>query len=322
MNCKFEFRFYRRLFRQPLRTHHGLWNIREGIIVKLTDLNGRLGWGEIAPLKAFGSESVRQSLRFCRQLPSTISWATINSIPADLSACRFGLESAWEMVSSERPKLVLTKLPDTSQLLPSGIAALKTLQTFQRQTQQTFKWKIGIAPLRQELELFGKLIQALPVGSRLRLDANGGLNWNEACRWLKICDDSDVVEFFEQPLPPDQFEVMLKLADQYATPIALDESVATLDQLNTCYQNGWRGIFVIKAAIAGSPKRLRDFCHRYQPDVVFSSVFETAIARHFIQTRLIPSLAPSSRAMGFGIEHWFADSTLDQPDFEQLWLSL
>jgi len=35
--------------------------------------------------------------------------------------------------------------------------------------------------------------------------------------------------------------------------------------------------FVIKAAIAGSPSRLRQFCREHEIDAVFSSVFETAI---------------------------------------------
>jgi len=34
---------------------------------------------------------------------------------------------------------------------------------------------------------------------------------------------------------------------------------------------------VIKAAIAGSPSRLRQFCREHEIDAVFSSVFETAI---------------------------------------------
>jgi hypothetical protein len=62
---------------------------------------------------------------------------------------------------------------------------------------------------------------------------------------------------------------MLEMNTQYSTPIALDESVATLDQLEACYQRGWRGIFVIKVAIAGSPKRLRQLCQEHEIDMVF-----------------------------------------------------
>jgi o-succinylbenzoate synthase len=327
LHYRFEFRPYRRPFQQPLRTSYGLWNVREGIIIKLTDADGRVGWGEIAPLKLFGSESIRDALRFCRQLPQSLSAEALLVSPSAFPACQFGLESAWEMVSYPE----FAPLPPSSldsRLLPAGNKALQTWQSFWEQGDRTFKLKIGVAALKQELQWVEQLMQDLPAGGKLRLDANGGLNWNQACQWLQLCDtitasaDCADVEFLEQPLPPDQFEVMLKLSDQYKTPIALDESVATIEQLENCCQKGWQGIVVIKAAIAGSPAALRSICQKYAPDIVWSSVFETAIAQRYIKTRLVPSLTPTPRALGFGVKHWFADSLFDQPDFEQLWQSL
>jgi O-succinylbenzoate synthase len=180
------------------------------------------------------------------------------------------------------------------------------------------------------------LMQILPAGSQLRLDANGGLTWDEANRWLELCDrlsnspDHAQIECVEQPLPVDQFEALLRLSQQYQTPIALDESVATLEQLQTCYQNGWRGIVVIKAAIAGFPSRLRHLCQTYEIDRIWSSVFETAIARQFIFSHLIDVLPPCDRALGFGVRQWFTESVNEQfdPDpiyptaFERLWQHL
>jgi len=37
----------------------------------------------------------------------------------------------------------------------------------------TFKWKIGVAAIQDELKIFHKLLQALPMLAQLRLDANG-----------------------------------------------------------------------------------------------------------------------------------------------------
>ncbi|WP_339383337.1 o-succinylbenzoate synthase [Oculatella sp. LEGE 06141] len=328
MRYGFEFRYYRRSFRQPLRTSHGLWNIREGIILKLTDEQGHIGLGEIAPIKLFGSESIRDALRFCRQLPGEIDASTLTAIPAALPACQFGFGSAWQLLTCPKPEPLEAPL-SYSHLLPTGAAALQSWQPFWEQGDRTFKLKVGVASLKQELQQVEQLLYALPAGANVRLDANGGLNWNEACQWLQACDALNTatipearVEFIEQPLPPDQFEVMLKLNDQYETAIALDESVATIDQLEACYEQGWRGMVIVKAAIAGSPVRLQQFCQTANPDIVWSSVFETAIAQHFIKTRLIPSISRSSRAIGFGVRHWFADSALNQTNFEQLWQSL
>jgi O-succinylbenzoate synthase len=100
MKYRFEFRPYRRTFKQPLATSHGLWEVREGIILRLIDRTGRAGFGEIAPLKWFGSESSEQALEFCGQLPSEISTDDIFAVPSELPACQFGFESAWEDVTS------------------------------------------------------------------------------------------------------------------------------------------------------------------------------------------------------------------------------
>ena len=95
---------------------------------------------------------------------------------------------------------------------------------------------------------------------------------------------------------------MLQLSQSYRTAIALDESVATLSQLTEAYQRGWRGIFVIKPGIAGSPSRLRQFCRQHNIDAVFSSVFETAIGRQ-AALQLAAELSQHNRAVGFGIDH-------------------
>jgi O-succinylbenzoate synthase len=96
MTYKFQFRPYWRRFVRSLTTNHGKWDIREGIILRLTDESGKVGWGEIAPISWFGSETLEQALDFCRQLPEEITDEIIFSIPDNLPACQFGFESAQE----------------------------------------------------------------------------------------------------------------------------------------------------------------------------------------------------------------------------------
>ncbi len=97
MRYQFEFRPYQRRFIRPLATSHGTWNIREGIILRLSD-ETNIGWGEIAPISWFGSETIEQALSFCQQLPTEITEETIFSIPDELPACQFGFESALQGV--------------------------------------------------------------------------------------------------------------------------------------------------------------------------------------------------------------------------------
>lgn len=309
-----EFRQYRRKFKQPLITHHGIWDVREGIILRLQDQDGKISFGEIAPISWFGSETLEQAWDFCQKLPQKITTETIFGIPSTLPACQFGFESAWEMGNRKQEKSDF--LFHYSHLLPTGASAIDAWQTPWNQGIRTFKWKIGVAHIKEEIKIFNQLIQALPATIQLRLDANGGLSKLQAEQWLEIADYTDNIEFLEQPLPPQQFEAMLEMSRQYSTTIALDESVANLKQLEDCYLRGWRSIFVIKVAIFGSCRGLRQFCQTHEIDTVFSSVFESAIARN-AALQLANELACNHRAVGFGVNHWFNEDNTTW--LEQLW---
>ena len=311
---QFDFRCYHRRFLQPLVTSHGMWHSREGIIIHLGDPRGSYGRGEIAPISWFGSETLKQALDFCCKLPREITEEVIFSIPDSLPACQFAFESAlsgvgkWPVLEDSFPLFPSSSPPDAESLtytglLPAGKAALNQWKTLWKRGYRTFKWKIGVYGTTKELEIFELLTRSLPPAAKLRLDANAGLSYEEAKFWLEICDHVQTnVEFIEQPLPVQKFSEMLELSANFKTAIALDESVATLTQLQDCFEKGWRGIFVIKPGIAGSPSRLRQFCQQHKIDAVFSSVFETSVGRQ-AALQLAAELSRSNRAVGFGMNN-------------------
>lgn len=313
MNSTYHFQFevYQRNFKKPLQTSHGLWRVREGIILSLRDSEGKLAQGEIAPIPWFGSETLSEAIQFCQQREGVITSQEIKTIPDSLPACQYGFESA--LLAFVEESVSSPNYLDFCYLLPSGVQALNhdflaqnsSAQNFQAAT--TYKWKIGIAEASEEIAIAKKLIFQLPNNAKLRLDANGGLSLAEAKAWLDFADNQSTIEFIEQPLPPEQFAQMLELNRAYRTALALDESVATLGQLKHCYRLGWRDIFVIKPGIMGYPSQLRSFCQQYQLDLVFSSVLETDIGLR-MALQLAAELGNRQRAMGFGVQHWFGDS--------------
>jgi O-succinylbenzoate synthase len=296
---QFSFRYLSRKFTNPIITNYGVWKIRESIIIRLIDAENNIGWGEIAPISWFGSETLEQALDFCYQLPETINQEIILGIPDKLPACQFAFESAF--LGNTETNFNLTY----SGLLSAGKAGFNQWSSLWERGYKTFKWKIGIDDINVELGIFDLLISSLPTSAKLRLDANGGLTYQEAELWLTKCDQFlDKIEFFEQPLAVDKFTQMQELSNLYLTKIALDESIANFTQLEYCFQQGWRGIFVIKPGIFGSPSRLREFCRKYQIDVVCSSVFETEIGRQ-AALQLASELSLNRRAVGFGVNHFF-----------------
>ena len=301
---KFQFDVYQHHFKHPLRTNHGVWRAREGIIVSLTNRAGVISRGEIAPLPWFGSETISQAIEFCQQLGETISLQNILSIPNRLPCCQFALESAWLNLTqdgSDRPNNL-----DYCYLLPAGESALTTWQEIYRtQTATTFKWKIGVLPSAREIEILKQLADALPSNIKLRLDANGGLNLSQARQLLSIADTIEAIAFIEQPLPPDSLAKMMQLSQEYTTLLALDESVASFRQLQQAYWQGWQGVYVVKAAIMGFPSRLIKFCRDRDFDVVLSSVFETKVGRDAVLN--LTNRLNHPRAVGFGVQHYFEE---------------
>jgi O-succinylbenzoate synthase len=330
MNYQFSFFPYQRKFKIPLETRYGPWSVREGIILQLIKNEQQIGWGEIAPLPWFGSETLEQALNFCQSIGSCFNEELIDEIPDHLPACQFGFESALKNISSQKLILKLDLPPHKySYLLPTGKKALDYFSTLSKEDQilvgdrenLTYKWKIGVESFSKESATFKKLVEQFPQNARLRLDANGGLTLEDAQRWLSLADQVGSIEFIEQPLPPDQFSELLTLSQNFKTAIALDESVSSLKQLKTCYELGWRGIYVIKAAIMGSPRQLENWCQNKAIDVVFSSVFETFIGQQAVLA-LAQELnncdrqaALPDRALGFGVNQWFQDS---DPNFLHL----
>jgi O-succinylbenzoate synthase len=328
MMIRLEIRAYCRPFKTPLLTVHGPWKQREGLILKLTDGDGRITYSEVAPLPWFGTETCSQAKTYLAQWPQDFVVEQITAIPDQQPACQFGLGNGARLMLGKPDDGGMghrshPPVSDICALLPSGAKALEAWPALWQRGHHTFKWKIGLAQPEEEIMLFRYLVATLPAMAKIRLDANGGLSAKAAAVWLRACDEvGKKVEFLEQPLPPAQIlDWLSRVVGQFATPIALDESVVTVRQLQAIYQQvGNRVVYVIKPAIAGFPHRVLDFCRTHPVDVVFSSALETVVGRQaaFDLAHQVWAAGRGKRALGFGVGHWFADDW-EQLSEEALW---
>jgi len=318
MSCRLQVRPYGRRLRRPLTTRYGTWRVRRGILVRL-EIGGRVGFGDIAPIPWFGTETWAMAWEFCQGLGPQLQPEALLSVPSHLPACQFGLESAladgWQRLQSHPVDSAMI-----AGLLPAGPIYHEHWNSLWQQGHRCFKWKIGVYPWQQEWAWLQAWLTTLPPEARLRLDANGGLVEATARRWLQGCDRINAIasqiEFLEQPLPPTQLPRLRCLSQEYQTPIALDESVATVQQLAQVLQQGWPGIVVLKPAIAGSLQSLRQICQHWSLDCVISSALETPIGQRAVLS-LLPELG-TTRALGWGVNHWFDDGWEHLSD-EHLW---
>jgi len=223
-----------------VRTAHGRWAVREGLLVRIERPDGTAGYGEAAPVPGFGSETVEADEAAARALGE---WIEVKggAGPAAGSADEVSAEAGVSGTSGrtsgpsrtrsrERPAppQIVGAIGEglyclrnalaqaygggepfapfhasigVAALLPAGRDALAVAPAKAEVGFRCFKWKVGVGDIADELALLDDLCAALPERARLRLDANGGWEPRQAERWLVRCAERPV-EFIEQPIAP------------------------------------------------------------------------------------------------------------------------
>lgn len=335
MTYRFAYRRYRLPFRAPVRTAHNVWRERDGVLVRLENVaTGAAGYGEAAPIPWFGTETADDIETACRELGALVDGERLGRVPAQLACLKNALAIAQrEAVEAREAEGVDASasapagvepgadyLPIAA-LLPAGRAALAMIEAKSDAGFRVFKWKVGVAPVADELALLDDVCAKLPDGAKLRLDANGAWDRRQAERWLERCAERPV-EFVEQPcfapatagdVQQRKIEDVLRgLAEDYPTSLALDESLVSDGDVVRWLEGGWRGVFVVKPLLLAEPQRLIDRLAAAKAAVVFSSSIETAVGAR-AALRLAFGWPGERRALGFGVWPLFADRRFDGP---------
>ena len=102
------------------------------------------------------------------------------------------------------------------------------------------------------------------------------------------------------------------LANDWPTPIALDESIAGDGDIKRWLGAGWPGIFVVKPSLLGDVAGALEKLAHAKASVVFSSALETAVGAR-AALRMAFAWDGEPRALGFGVWPLFADARFDGP---------
>jgi O-succinylbenzoate synthase len=314
---RLQYRRYRLAFRAPVRTAHGVWAERAGVIVRLEDDAGSVGFGEAATLPHFGTETADEVEAALQALGEWTTAEALGEVPARLGCLRHALAAARVGRAEATEKDYL----GVAALLPAGRAALPALASRLEAGFRVFKWKVGVEDIADELSLLDDVCGALPGGARLRLDANGAWDRRKAERWLERCAERPV-EHVEQPCLAAAGDgaaarariddVLLGLAGSFPTPVALDESLVGEGDVARWLGAGWPGVYVIKPALLGDAAGVLGRLEQAKAKVVFSSALETAVGAQSA-LRVAFRWGGEARALGFGVWPLFADARCDGP---------
>lgn len=305
MRYRIEFKTYRRKFRIFVPLYPGLWMHREGIIIRLEDEEGRAGFGEVAPMPWFGSETQKQAIEYLNALGGRIDHQAIRNIPDNFLCLRSAIEMALILLG-ESQRSWKTKTINTAGLLPSGWKATDGLKHAMKDDYKVLKIKVSGEPVK-DIAVVRALLDKLPFWVRLRIDANARLNEHTARRWLEFLEGKPI-DFLEQPLPPEDIDSMRLLTCKFLTPLALDESVAGFAQLKSTVEAGWTGPLVVKPSLLGDIRSFLSWRERCPCRIIFSSAFETSFGYEGILR--VAAEVPGREVHGLGTLSFMEDDGL------------
>jgi len=296
---------YARPFLRPLATSNGLVREREGLILSLTDAEGRVGKGEAAPISWIDDESLDDAASDLAQLGGDISQdddvfgaddsrrvarlaelsrdfvpsarAALDAATLDLASRRAGTSAATRLGAvSGRPiplnALVVEAEPDeVARAVSARIAS----------GYRVVKLKVGAADPTVDVARVAAARAALGQGCLLRLDANAAWCFEVARSFLQAIGSARI-DYMEEPLADPTAAMLAELRTAAPIPLAIDESLERLGGADGVIAARCCDAIVLKPARAGGPTAAVEVGRRLLASglrVVLTDAIETKVGR-------------------------------------------
>lgn len=290
-------RLYRRPFARPLITSHGEWSVREGWLLR-AEHNGKIAFGEVAPIPWLGSESMASAAVTIAAINSGASLDAIDL--SDKPALLSGFSMALLSLSLPTPasvKAPLALLLDRTFLAPEAAPQLQALGT------ATVKLKLLSEDAATTITALIKDNPRLTF----RLDANGGLSYHQSTTLLETLTSLPNFAYLEQPLPPSDTEPLALLSKRFPGKVALDESITGLESLKRTYASSPEAIFILKPLLVGNWRALLDWRQSAgsAATIMISSAMETYPSR--LACAWLGSILQTTLPYGLGVSQYFTD---------------
>lgn len=259
-------------FVEPLRTSFGMEPFKAAIVVELVTDEGVIGWGEaaVAPEPGYTGETVATAYHLMKHYlaPGLIGRTITDPFEGrdllqhvrDNKHARAGIEGAiWDAFA----KVNSLRLADlfahyagdasTNRAVVGVSIGIQptiedTIRIIQKRLDQGYKRiKLKIAP-GWDVNLALGVRNAFP-DTMIMLDANSAYTLKDA-EHLKELDEFNLL-MIEQPLSHDDIYEHSKLQPQLRTPICLDESIKSANDLRLAIEVGAIGILNLKPARVG-----------------------------------------------------------------------
>ena len=314
---------------QPLTFGEHTTSKRAGLLIRLADEQGNEGWGDVAPLPHFSTETLAEAEEVALALGRTLleaplpdTWSRTGdwlrqetSGATRPSSVRCGIDLAvWSLLADRRqvslPKL-LSSHPQATVALNALLTPSENLQEritqLEQQGYRALKLKVGRQPVEADIDRVRLVADSVGASMRLRLDANRAWTWNQATAFAEATEDI-ALEYVEEPLAdPGRLPA---LVDAYDMPIALDETTRTMDP-DDLSAHGYAEAIILKPMLIGGLERGWQFAQRATDQgiaPVVSSSFESGIGLRGL-IALAAALATGTPS-GLDTYRYFTDDVL------------
>ncbi len=290
--------------RRALRVGDTLLEERRGWILRLRDGEGRVGYGEWAPLPGLHPEDAADATTLLDRAAAAIQpKGSVADLPTSLrfavDMAQAGLADAHGESSAWPHSLPVAGLVD------EDLTSMERIPSHRWLGARALKVKVGRRALDRERAILAALDQRLPEGVSLRLDGNRRLDEDQAS---SLVDGPwrGRLEYLEEPFPDPEASSAFALRE--GVGIALDETLHEVGPAAAVELEGVRA-WVVKPTLVGGREDLRAFlapASNHPIEVVCSATFETWLGLAHL-ARWAARQAPDTPA-GLGTWTWLGAS--------------
>lgn len=239
------------------KTSHNMRHALDSVVVRVSDSDGRKGYGSIDPAPGYMDETVADVCQTIRkqlvdvvigQLPvdrGPIWHALHEAAPNAYCACAAVELAVWDLYGRQSGLSLCSQLGGVYRQgipligwigLVTPEEAAEKAKNWVSQGFTGIKLKVGTGGA-EDIDRLKAVRSALGPGIHVRVDANEHFTVDEAARFLEQAQEYGL-NLCEQPLPRGQWRELASLRRSFSVPIMVDEGIYTCDDVLELYEAG------------------------------------------------------------------------------------
>ncbi len=318
MNLKFQKKSYCFYLSSKVENSKETYLKKSGWIIKLSNYDKKIGFGEVAPL-------LKKDLKKCEeQLNMIPEYIELSNLSEQINIFHPCIQSAINSALAEINGTIIFKenyffdeIDQTAMLLnPNNVISdLNEIKKKQSNFGKsiTIKWKVALKSNNEEEATLEEILSQIDNNTKLRIDANGSWGREIANRWADILKDNKNIDWFEQPLSVDDIDGLKELTKKI--PIALDESLLKFPTLI----DEWKGWQIRRPSQEKNPDKLLRDLENKKALISISTSFETGIGRRWLyHLSTLQLQGPTPKVPGLAMNK-FPKSFLFLNEAQKIW---